>query len=139
VKLPARSRSGLFFNLTPLIDIVFNIMIFFLLTAHFTRSAETDAVDLPSASQISDDAAATRRLVISIHEDSSLHLGGQPVTRDGIEAALVDSLAENRAVQVQIRSDKDVPYGTVEPLLLLCARHGVQDVGFKVFEAERQK
>ena len=137
MKLPARSRSGLLFNLTPLIDIVFKIMIFFLLSAHFTRSAEKDAVDLPSATQISDDDAVPRRLVITIHEDNSLHLGGQPLTREVIEAALVDSLAENRTIQVQIRSDKDVPYGTVEPLLLLCARHGVQDVGFKVFEAER--
>jgi biopolymer transport protein ExbD len=137
MKLPARPRGGLAFNLTPLIDIVFNIMIFFLLTAHFTRSAESETVDLPTATQTSDDEQAVRRLVITIHEDGSLHVAGQPATADGVETALVELLSGDRNVQVQIRSDKDVPYGTVEPLLLMCAQHGVQDVGFKVFEAER--
>lgn len=137
MKLPARSRSGLVFNLTPLIDIVFNIMIFFLLTAHFTRSAERDVVDLPTATETSDDEQAARRLVITIHEDGSLHLAGEAVSADGVEAALVQLLSDDRKVQVQIRSDKDVPYGTIEPLLLMCARHGVQDVGFKVFHAEQ--
>ena len=137
MKLPARSRGGLAFNLTPLIDIVFNIMIFFLLTAHFTRSAESEAVDLPLATQTSDEEEAARRLVITIHEDGSLHLAGQPTTADGVETALVELLSGDRKIQVQIRSDKDVPYGTIEPLLLMCAKHGVQDVGFKVFEAER--
>ncbi|MBL8852145.1 MAG: biopolymer transporter ExbD [Planctomycetaceae bacterium] len=135
MKLPKRSRSGLAFNLTPLIDIVFNIMIFFLLTAHFTRSAESEAVDLPLATQISEEADAARRLVITVHEDGTLHLAGQPATVASVETALVELLEGDRKVQVQIRSDKDVPYGTVEPLLLMCAKHGVQDVGFKVFEA----
>jgi len=137
MKLPTRSRGGLAFNLTPLIDIVFNIMIFFLLTAHFTRSAERDAVDLPTATETSDDEQAVRRLVITIHEDGKLHLAGEAVSAEGVEAALIQLLSDDRKVQVQIRSDKYVPYGTVEPLLLMCARHGVQDVGFKVFQAEQ--
>ena len=89
MKLPARSRSGLQFNLTPLIDIVFNIMIFFLLTAHFTRSAESEPVDLPSATQVSDQLDAPRRLVVTVHEDGTLLLAGKPVTLDAVEAALV--------------------------------------------------
>lgn len=137
MKLPARSRSGLAFNLTPLIDIVFNIMIFFLLTAHFTRSAESEPIDLPSATQVSDDTPAARRLVVTIYEDHTLHLAGQPITVDAFEAALDDALADTRDVQVQFRADKDVPYEVVEPLLLRCAQHGVRDVGFRVFEGER--
>jgi biopolymer transport protein ExbD len=136
VKLPKRSRSGLAFNLTPLIDIVFNIMIFFLLTAHFTLSAEREPVDLPSATQADDDDQAIHRLVLTVDEGGSFRLGGSVVTAEQFEAALVAAHERSPDVQVQIRADKDVPYGAVEPLLLTCARHGVQDVGFKVFETQ---
>ena len=85
MKLPARSRSGLMFNLTPLIDIVFNIMIFFLLTAHFVRSTEREPVDLPTASQIEDDDLSTHRLVLTVQKDGSFHLSGNPVSIDEFE------------------------------------------------------
>lgn len=136
MKLPARSRSGLLFNLTPLIDIVFNIMIFFLVTAHFVRSSESEPVELPSATQIEDDDRTTHRLVLTMLKDRSFHIGGNPTTLDEVETALVGSLSEDGELQVQIRADKDVPYGSVEPVLLMCAEHGVQNVGFKVFEAD---
>ena len=136
MKLPARSRSGLMFNLTPLIDIVFNIMIFFLVTAHFVRSSESEPVDLPSATQTDDEDRTTHRLVLTVRKDRSLLIGGNAVTLDDFERSLVSSSHDPQDFQVQIRADKDVPYSTIEPVLLKCAEHGIQNVGFKVFEAD---
>lgn len=136
MRIPIRARSRLSFNLTPLIDIVFNIMVFFLVTAHFVRSAESEPIDLPSATQVRDEAAESRRLVLTIPADGTLRLAGRTVSLDDVRRALDDSTAEGQSIQVQIRSDKTVPYGTIEPLLLLCAERGVRDVGFKVFEAQ---
>ena len=50
MKIPsAVDRSGgLRPNLTPLIDVIFNLIIFFLATSHFARSEPTETVDLPT-------------------------------------------------------------------------------------------
>lgn len=137
MKLPTRARTPLLFNITPLIDIVFNIMIFFLVTAHFVRSQETDPVDLPFASQVAEEEPAPERLVLTILPDHTFRISGRDVTLDEVELLLAQTDAEAANREVQIRADRNVPYRVVEPVLLACARHGIQDFGFRVFEADQ--
>ncbi len=133
MKLPARTRTPLLFNITPLIDIVFNIMIFFLVTAHFVRSQETDPVDLPEATQIAQDEPSPQRLVLTILPDHTFRVSGRDVTLDEIEFLLQQS-ADEENFEVLVRADRNIPYRVVEPILLACAEHGIQDFGFRVFE-----
>lgn len=51
MRVPTRRRdTGLKFDITPLIDIVFNLVIFFLVATHFVSSEARETVDLPAAS-----------------------------------------------------------------------------------------
>lgn len=136
MKLPRRSRTPLVFNITPLIDIVFNIMIFFLVTAHFVRSQETDPVDLPEATQVVEDEPGPQRLVLTVLPDHTFRVSGRDATLDDIEFML-DQSADEEDFEVQLRADRNVPYRVVEPILLACAERGIQDFGFRVFEAGR--
>ena len=138
MKLPARARTSLRFDITPLIDIVFNIMIFFLVTAHFVRSQETDPVDLPHATQIVDKEPAPQRLVLTILPDHSYRVSGRNVSLEDVEFMLEQSTAAAPGeFEVQLRGDRNVPYQVIEPILLACAQHGIHDFGFRVFEEER--
>jgi biopolymer transport protein ExbD len=136
MKLPARTRTPLVFNITPLIDIVFNIMIFFLVTAHFVRSQETDPVELPEATQIVEKEPSPQRLVLTILPDHSFRVSGRNLSLDEIDFLLGQSAADaDGEFEVQLRGDRNVPYRVIEPVLLACAKHGIQDFGFRVFEA----
>jgi biopolymer transport protein ExbD len=135
MRIPARPRTRLAFNITPLIDIVFNIMIFFLVTAHFVRSQETDLVDLPSATQVAEADAAPRRLVVTILADRTLRVAGRDVELEEAQSLIVSGAERPDEFEVQIRTDQDVPYSVIEPLLLACAENGITNFGFKVFEA----
>ncbi|REJ80789.1 MAG: biopolymer transporter ExbD [Planctomycetota bacterium] len=135
VKIPARPRTRLAFNITPLIDIVFNIMIFFLVTAHFVRSQEVDPVDLPTAKQTEEEETVPQRIVLTIMNETTLRMNGRDIDRETVEFLIADAAAEGPDdVEVQIRCDKSVPYRVVEPILFDCAGHGIQRVGFKVME-----
>ena len=137
MRIPARPRTRLAFNITPLIDIVFNIMIFFLVTAHFVRSQEVDPVDLPVASQTEEEDTVPQRIVLTILDEESLRMSGRDIDRDTVEFLIADAAAEGPDnVEVQIRCDKSVPYRMVEPILFDCAAHGIQRVGFKVIEQD---
>ena len=67
MRITARPRSRTIkFNITPMIDVVFLLVIFFLVTAHFAQSQEVDAVDLPVATQIAEIEDSPRRLTITV-------------------------------------------------------------------------
>lgn len=134
MRIPTRSRSGLSFNITPLIDIVFLLIIFFLAASHFARSETSETVNLPEATQHEEDTQpAARRLIVTITADHTLHISGRTVTQQEFEAMLAASAAQYAGdFRLRIRTDERVPYRDIEPLLLAAAQEGVTDVRFAV-------
>jgi len=136
MKVPVRPRQfGLSFNITPLIDIVFLLVIFFLIASHVARSESQEPVALPTATQKQDDVESLPdRLVVTITADHRLHVAGQVVMLKDIEAVLSRRGSSTQAGQfeVRIRGDKRVPYRVVEPIMLSCARAGITRVGYAV-------
>lgn len=132
MKVPSRRYSrGVSFNLTPLIDIVFQLIIFFLVASHFVRNENVEAVTLPEATQGESDDLATRRLVVTITADESLSVAGNRVDAAQVERMLLAE-KDRQGFELHIRSDQAVPYRIVEPLLLSAARAGVTKIRFAV-------
>ena len=137
MRVPVRVRGqGLAFDITPLIDIVFLLVIFFLVASHFAQRENQLAVDLPDLQDTTEYEESRRRLVVTITANRALHVGDQPCDLFHIETILQEDAAEDSAnYEVQIRGDASTPYSVIEPLMLLCAEHGVTRVGFKVHQA----
>ena len=135
MKVPSGGRTtSVSFNVTSLIDIVFLLVIFFLVTSHVARTEAVEPVNLPEATQFDDEDDPTpRRLVVTIKADGTLDIAGQPAELIEVEQRIVSG-SEGSAGQfeVRIRSDRDAPYEKIEPILLACARFGVSKVGFAV-------
>ena len=137
MKCPVRQRTaGLKFDLTPLIDVVFLLIIFFLAASHLVRSESQLPVELPSATQGKEEINQTpRRLVITIPREGNPSVGGRTLTPVEVEQMLlVTAQGDDGPVglEVRFRCDKAVPYERVEPLLLACARAGITHTGFNV-------
>jgi len=137
MRIASRPRSrAIRFNITPMIDVVFLLVIFFLVTAHFVQNQEVDAVELPRATQIEDIEESPHRLAITVLADGTMRAGGRDVLPATLDLLLQQTIGDDPAgFEVRIRADQSVPYETVEPILLSCARHGIRDVGVKVIEA----
>jgi biopolymer transport protein ExbD len=136
MKIPTRGRGGgLKFNLTPMIDVVFNLIIFFLAASHLARSEIVADVELPEAATGGpEEADLHRRLIVTILADGKLSVGGREMTLAQVEQLLpADERA--REFEVRIRTDRRVAYRHIEPLLLACARAGVIKVRFAVLPA----
>ncbi|MEX0701139.1 MAG: biopolymer transporter ExbD [Planctomycetales bacterium] len=135
MKVPSRERGhGLAFNITPLIDIVFLLIIFFLAASHFARSETAEAVELPQATQgIDDEEPNVRRLIVTVTADQRLLVQGRDAPLAEVERLLIAGRQEAPGpFEVRIRTDRTVPYHVIEPILLACARHGIADVKFAV-------
>ena len=138
MRIPTRAREhGLAFNITPLIDVVFLLIIFFLAASHLVRSESQEAVELPLASETEDDEDRTpRHLVITITADRETLVGGETVDLPGIEQMILAGRLDggDNAFEVRIRGDKSVPYRDIEPIMLACARSGVTSIGYAVLQ-----
>ena len=135
MRLPSQNiQRGLQFNITPLIDVVFLLIIFFLVASHFIRNEQVEQVDLPLASQGKDEEEAASRIVLTVTTDQRLMIGSQPITMEDLEKRLsfVAGQFGAGATELRIRADRTVPYSAIEPVLLAAARTGVQKVRFAV-------
>lgn len=135
MRIPARPRdSGVRFNITPLIDICFNLIVFFGLASLHVKKENAEKVVLPEARQFeAHDSAAPRRLVITMNADRQMFVGGEQIGRDAIERLLTERVGgESGNFEVRVRADRTVPYSDVKPVILACARRGVANLKFAV-------
>ena len=121
--------------MTPMIDVVFLLIIFFLVSSHLARREARLELPLPTASpgQEKTDAPAGR-LTINVRADGQLLLGALPITPNELRARLSTEVASREGdLRVRLRGDRDAPYAAIEPALAACADAGVADLGFGVF------
>jgi len=133
MRLPTARRTPLEMNLTPLIDVVFLLNIFFLVAAYFIRHEQVDPVDLPFAIQGVEDVESSARVVVTISADGLLTIGGEPVTvEDAVQRVSAMHVEHPEGAEFRLRCDRRSPYSAVEPLLLGAVAHGVAKVRFSV-------
>ena len=136
MRVPRRARqSGARFNITPLIDVVFLLVIFFLVATHFAHQEEVEAVELPIAGNVADGPEVPRRLTVTVQADGTMSVKGRVVDAVEVEHLIQADTAQRSAdYEVRIRADQQAPYEHVEPILLACLRAGVTKIGFAVTE-----
>ncbi|MHC4877034.1 MAG: ExbD/TolR family protein [Planctomycetota bacterium] len=135
MKVPSGGRTtSVSFNVTSLIDIVFLLVIFFLVASHVARTEAIEPIDLPEATQFEDEDDATpRRLVVTVQADGSLDVAGRPVELVEVEQRIISGNEDSAGqFEVRIRADRNADYQVIEPILISCARFGVSKVGFAV-------
>ncbi len=120
-----------------MIDVVFLLIIFFLVASYFIRSDQSRKVDLPVASKgQSDDASSPHRLTVTIEPDGHLSVGGVPMSEKQILTRIEElnqiPPADGRQPEVRIRSDRNAHFGSIRTLIEHCAAHGIRSIRFAV-------
>lgn len=139
MRIPSRVASGeVGFNMTPMIDVVFQLIIFFLLSSHLAKQETHLALPLPTAAsgrETPDDDKP--RITVNVLADGTLLLANRSVTGDDLVGILRERLATHGGeLEVRIRSDRSVAYAHVEPIMLACARAGIWNVSYAVLRRE---
>lgn len=121
-------------DLTPMIDVVFLLIIFFLVSSHLARRETRLALDLPQATTGQADDDPSPRLTINIAADGELLLGALPIDAPQLAARLTEAKnAQAEPLRVRLRGDERAPYAAIEPALAACAAAGVEDIALAVF------
>ncbi|MFO0820800.1 MAG: biopolymer transporter ExbD [Pirellulales bacterium] len=140
MKIPRLAERGAVgINMTPLIDVVFQLLIFFLVSSHLARQEAQMALPLPTAASGAESRAEDERprITLNVLADGALVLVGRRIQPTQLEERLRGVVAEEGAeVELRVRADRDVPYRHVEPVLVASSRAGLANVTFAVVDSE---
>lgn len=116
--------------MTPMIDVVFLLIIFFMVSTVFVDFSRRMDINLPtSKSSILDESAKT--IEIEMSKDKKIFLAGKSTTLLGLEQALANLKGGKKQTAV-IRADKILPYGEVIQVMGLLQKAGVPDISVAV-------
>ena len=125
------------FNLTPMIDMVFLLIIFFIVSNNMIQQDNAIEVDLPTAETgILPQEQQTKRLTISVPSSGTLFVGAEEILDKGRLRHIIMECRKDwgEEAEIRIRTDKNVPYGDIRPILQMAAENGIIHVSFAVSE-----
>ena len=115
-------------SLTPLIDVVFLLLIFFLVATRFAQEDRELDVVLPAASEAKPMTVQPRELFVNIDHAGNYFVDGKTLTSDEVEAVLRQAATDNPVNQsVIIRADKRVQLDYAVFVMNLCNKVGIYD------------
>jgi biopolymer transport protein ExbD len=115
-------------NLTPMIDLVFNLLIFFMVTTEFAKEENELAVVLPAASAAMPLTAKPKEIFVNVTDKGEFFMLNKRVSEEEIETYLIRAARNNPVQQkVIIRADKRVPFASVVKVMDLCNKADIKD------------
>lgn len=132
-----RPTNAVCADMTPMIDVVFLLIIFFLVSSHLVQQETQLDLQLPDAATADEEQTQRPRVTINVLADGRMLLAGQELAIDQITQRLTFQRSNSKSnFEVRIRGDRSALYSTVEPLLVACAEAGVWNVSFAVRDGE---
>lgn len=133
MKFKRQRKDALSVNLTPLIDVVFLLLIFFMVSTSFTDLSEL-VVNLPEAE--GEERPSDNGLAIVITASGAMFLNGTPFPADAenLRAIIVEKTGDRRDIPVSIVADSDTRHAMV-----VMSMDTVSQLGFKRLSISAQR
>ena len=118
-------------EMTPLIDVVFLLIIFFMVSTVFVDFSRHMDINLPtSKSSVIDEESKT--IEIEMSKDNQIFLAGKKTNILGLEQSLNKLDTKTKKQTAVIRADKVLPYGEVIEVMGLLQKAGIPDISVAV-------
>ena len=126
-----RREDDLRIELVSMTDIVFLLLIFFMVSTTFVDFSRSLDIQLPDT-KAAEVAQKTQQYVIEISQQGALRLDGQAVRLEELTQQLQVSRGTGQQRSVIIRADKRLPYGQVITILGLVRQANIRDIAVAV-------
>ena len=129
------SEEEFILNLTSMTDIVFLMLIFFMLATTYANPEHALGVDLPEAQSAAD--GAPEELVINVLEDGTYVVGGESLDQPALQARLKRAAAESPTVPVTIRGHRMARHQAIVSAMDACGLAGLRNLSVGTTREDR--
>lgn len=127
-------------DMSSMIDLVFLLLIFFMVASKMITYVKDENVEIPLASnsEAPSPLEAKGRIVINVYPDETIHVndgrGNREITPREVQTMMAEAKAANPNAKLLVRADISVTHKTVREVINASARGGVTDIVFATFK-----
>ncbi|HCL90039.1 MAG TPA: biopolymer transporter ExbD [Candidatus Atribacteria bacterium] len=136
MKFPHLNKKSASFDLTPLIDVVFLLLIFFMLTTTFVNLENRVKVNLPSGDFAA--AESSENIIVTITENNTIYFNGKLIDPLKLSESVAAEIKEEPERTVVLEADKNVLHGKVIRVMDLLKKGGAERIAIATQPAEKK-
>ncbi len=113
-------------ELTPMIDMVFLLLIFFLVATTLRQEERELEIVLPAAESAAPVSVALRELVINVNQKGDAIVNGKTMDADAVRMIVAEAVEVNPKQKVTVRGDRRTAYDHIARILDACSAGGIK-------------
>ncbi|UCC29930.1 MAG: biopolymer transporter ExbD [Phycisphaerales bacterium] len=122
-----QQKAGISIEMTPMIDMVFLLLIFFLVATTFHQTEREMQIALPVASSSAPISAILQELIVNVDVEGRIIVGGRRIDPDRLQSMVSEAVAVNPQQKVTVRGDRRTAYANIVTVLDICKGAGIQE------------
>ncbi len=134
MRLPKRQEDEIGFQLAPMIDMTFLLLIFFMVTTKISKEQVKVDIKLPTASNATIPSDLSNRDIISIDGEGRYYIGQDPADKKSLTAHLKERFKVTPPLRLYVRADKNTPGRQIKELMRIASEAGAVNVIFGTYQ-----
>jgi biopolymer transport protein ExbD len=136
VKLKRKEMPSEEFAMTPMIDMVFLLLVFFMCVSSLAQADKKLKLELPESAESKVPENLTDRGVVSVDAAGRVYLGATPVELERLTEAVRLEISRRPGLRVLVRAERSVAFRDIKRVLKACAEAGAGEVIYATFQAD---
>jgi biopolymer transport protein ExbD len=135
MKLRRKDQDEVAIDMSPMIDMVFLLLIFFIVASQIVKIDKVP-IEIPSAVYAKVPEDETGRYIITMNREGEMFVGAtaQKISTAELKEQVAAELEGNEKLQVLIRADRKTKFEESQKVMEACAEVGASDMIFAAFE-----
>ena len=125
MNLRGRNKITPEFNVSSMTDIVFLLLIFFMIASTLTKQLDTIEVKLPQAKGKTENRSS---ITVSINKDNRFYIDDKTVSKSKLKAQLLSTLGKSDSRVIILRAEKNVPIEEVVFVMSIANQNSIKVV-----------
>ena len=117
-------------QMAPMIDIVFLLLIFFIVTWQFSREEMDLKVAVPTSEEGAEPQRVLGEIILNVRADGTVSVWGESRTRSQLHDILVNIAEQHENQPVRVRGDADTPFQRIVEVIDTCQNAGIWNISF---------
>lgn len=122
----AELESHVHIDFVPMVDVLFNLLVFFLLATTVAQVELQMNIALPVAKSGAPVSTMLRDLVINVDSQGAIIVNGRVSSPQQLQEFVTSAVAANPAQKVTVRGDRAASYASIVTVLDICKGAGIQ-------------
>jgi biopolymer transport protein ExbD len=125
MKFQTRQLEPAAMQLAPMIDIVFLLLIFFIVTWQFSRSETEMKISVPSSQEGADPKRVLGEIIVNVRVTGEVVVEGQVMSQAQLKQKLSAIARQHQNQPVRLRGDSKAEYQTIVEVIDTCQKAGI--------------